>query len=64
MEEIKPLPEVFGTMDHLHNSVKVYCEMMEIFGLDLKLSGIRPGPTSGMMEQLLAQQRKRDESRH
>ena len=63
MEEIKPLPEHFGSLDHIHESAKLWCEMMEIFGLDLKLSGIRPGPTSGMMEQLLAQKRG-NESRH
>jgi len=44
-------------MDHLHNSVKVYCEMMKIFGLNTKLLGIERRPTSGILVKMLEEQR-------
>ena len=57
MEEIKPLPPIFGTMDHLHNSVKVYCEMMKIFELDTKLLGVERRPASGTLVKMLVEQK-------
>jgi len=57
MDEIKPLPEVFGTMDHLHDAVRVYCEMMKIFELDTKLIGLERRPSSGIMVKMLEEQK-------
>ena len=57
MEEIKPLPPIFGTMDHLHESARVYCEMMKIFELNEKLIGLERRPSSGILVKLLEEQR-------
>ena len=60
LPKIKPLPEDFGTMDHIHEAARLYCDMMKIFEIDIKLMGINVGPTSGMMEKILAEQRLMD----
>ncbi len=57
MDEIKPLPEAFGSLDHLHEAARLYCEIVKTLGIDIKLMGINAGMNSGRMVKMLEEQR-------